>query len=96
MVILYSGTPGSGKSLDLARQILIKTKYGQNFIGNMQINKKALEEHKGKYIYVDTYELNPFDLIAYADKYHVHGKEGQTILVIDECQQIFNSREWKL
>lgn len=94
MIILYSGTPGSGKSLDVARQILIKTKFGHDFIGNMTINKDMLLNHSGKYIYVDTYSLTPARLVAYAEKYHVHGKEGQTTLVIDECQQIFNSREW--
>lgn len=94
MIILYSGTPGSGKSLDLARQILIKTRFGQDFIGNMRINQDMLKNCKGKYMYVDTYSLHPKQLIEYAKKYHEHGKEGQTILVIDECQQIFNSREW--
>lgn len=94
MIILYSGTPGSGKSLDVARQIMTKAKFGQQFIGNMMINKELLGENQDKYIYVDTYSLNPTDLIAYAKKNHVRGKEHQCILVIDECQQIFNSREW--
>lgn len=93
-VILYTGTPGSGKSLDVARQIMTKARFGQKFIGNMLINRDSLGEHAGNYIYVDTYSLDPSQLIEYAKKYHIHGKEGQTILVIDECQQIFNSREW--
>lgn len=95
MIILYSGTPGSGKSLDVARQIMLKCKLGQNFIGNMIIKKKYLENMKGKYLYVDTYSLDPDELMLYARKFHKHGVEHQTILVIDECQQIFNSRDWK-
>ncbi len=94
MIVLYSGTPGSGKSLDLARLIMLKCRFGQNFIGNMVINREKLQGMKGKYIFVDTYSLNPADLVAYAEKYHERGKEGQTILIIDECQRIFNSREW--
>lgn len=94
MIILYSGTPGSGKSLDVARQIMTKVKFGQKFIGNMLINRDMLGDHAQNYIYVDTYSLNPNELIEYARKYHVPRKESQCILVIDECQQIFNSREW--
>lgn len=95
MIILYSGTPGSGKSLDVARQIMLKGKLGQNFIGNMIIKKKYLKDMKGKYLYVDTDSLDPDELMEYARKYHKHGVEHQTILVIDECQQIFNSRDWQ-
>ena len=95
MIILYSGTPGSGKSLDVARQIMLKGKLGQNFIGNMIIKKKYLKDMKGKYLYVDTDSLDPDELMEYARKYHKHGIEHQTILVIDECQQIFNSRDWQ-
>lgn len=95
MIILYSGTPGSGKSLDVARQILLRAKRGQNYIGNMIINQDSLKECKGRYIYVDTYALHPTQLVEYAKKYHERGIEGQTVLVIDECQQIFNSRDWK-
>lgn len=94
MIIFYSGTPGSGKSLDVARQIMLKAKLGTQFIGNMIINKELLGKNADKYIYCDTYALSPVMLIDYARKYHVRGKEGQTILVIDECQTIFNSREW--
>lgn len=95
MIILYSGTPGSGKSLDVARNIMVKVKLGQNFIGNMIIKKKYLKDMKGKYLYVDTDSLDPDELMEYARKFHKHGVEHQTILVIDECQKIFNSRDWQ-
>lgn len=94
MIILYTGTPGSGKSLDVARQMLIKLSIGQNFIGNMKINQDMIREKKGKYLYVDTYSLDPDELSLYARKYHKRGVEHQTILVIDECQRLFNAREW--
>ena len=94
MIVLYSGTPGSGKSLDCAKQIYTKLRVGQTVIGNMIIRPEVLKKCKGKYFYVDTYSMNPEDFVEYADKYHKKGKEGQTTIVIDECQQIFNAREW--
>lgn len=94
MLILYSGTPGSGKSLDVARDVYIKLRMGRTVIGNMRINPDRLKNCSGRYFYVDTYAMNPQDFIEYARFYHVKGKEGQTTIVIDECQQIFNAREW--
>lgn len=95
MIVFYTGTPGSGKSLDVARQMITKMKLGHNVIGNMYIHREQIAGYKGKYIYCDTYDLNPYLLIEYAKKYHVKGKEGQTYVVIDECQRIFNSRDWQ-
>lgn len=94
MIKLYTGTPGSGKSLDVARIIVNTLRSGMNVIGTMLVNGDAVSKYKGQYIFVDIYSLSPSDLIAYARKYHVKGKEGQCLLVIDECQQIFNSRDW--
>lgn len=95
MIILYTGTPGSGKSLDVARQMLIKLKMGHNIIGNMEIKRENIENCSGRYIYVDTYEMNPYEFAEYAKMFHKKGKEGQTYIVIDECQRIFNSRDWQ-
>lgn len=96
MISLYTGTPGSGKSLDVARLIMLKLRAGFNVIGNMHVNTEMLKKkrYKGKYIFIDTYKLNPAELVDYARKYHKKGKEGQCLIVIDECQQIFNSRDW--
>lgn len=94
MISLFTGTPGSGKSLDVAEMIYIKLKLGHTVIGNMRVKPEKIKNCKGKYIYVETYHMNPHDFIRYALKYHKHGKEGQTFIVIDECQQIFNSRDW--
>lgn len=96
MISLYVGTPGSGKSLDVARTIMSRLRNGFNVIGNMHVNKAMLSKkhYKGSYIFVDTYKMNPKELVDYARKYHKKGKEGQCLIVIDECQQIFNSRDW--
>ena len=94
MISLFTGTPGSGKSLDIARMIYIKLGLGHTVIGNMRIRPEKIKRCRGKYIFVDTYRMNPRDFIRYAEMYHKKGKEGQTFIVIDECQQIFNSRDW--
>lgn len=108
MIYLYSGTPGSGKSLHSARDILFRLRMKKNVIGNIPINTKIIEEtllykilknekYKrkiGKYIYKDDSELNVDFLIKYAEKYHKKGIEGQTLIVIDEAAVKFNNREW--
>ncbi len=95
MIILYTGTPGSGKSLDVARQMAVKLSMGHNVIGNMTLREDKIKNRKGKYIYCDTYLLNPVDLRDYALRFHRKGIEGQTYIIIDECQRIFNSRDWQ-
>ena len=94
MISLYTGTPGSGKSLDVARMTYVKLKLGKTVIGNLRVKPEKINNCRGKYIYVDTYRMNPRDFINYAELFHKKGQEHQTYIVIDECQQIFNSRDW--
>lgn len=103
MIYFYSGTPGSGKSLHVAKDIYTKLRTKkQNVIANFPINfdvveKKLFSNKKsktGKFLYVDNSQLTVKYLVDYAKKNHVLGKEGQTLLIIDECQVIFNPREF--
>lgn len=94
MIDLYTGTPGSGKSLDVARVICQWLKGGRNVIGTMTVSPDSVSAYKGEYIHVNIYRLHPSELIEYARRYHVRGRESQSLIVIDECQLIFNSREW--
>lgn len=102
MIRLFSGTPGSGKSLDMAGEILewlnLKKK---NVIANFDISMDIVEKKfffrrksHGKFFYMDNNKMTVQNLIEYAKKYHVKGKEGQTLLCIDECQTMFNPREF--
>ena len=95
MIYFYSGTPGSGKSLHMAKDIFIKlnTKK-QNVIANFTINEDLLKQKRGKFIYCDNCEISPKWLIKYALKNHTMGKEGQTLVCLDECQVLFNPREF--
>lgn len=100
MIELYSGTPGSGKSLHLARKVRDSLKFSCPVIGTFHINNDMLwKNSKYPYTYINIYDLTPKFLLDYyqenKDKYLKHGIEGSFLLVIDECQRIFNSRTWQ-
>lgn len=107
MIYFYSGTPGSGKSLHVARDIYHKLQKGQCCITNFGINFDVFKKHvkKGKIcngtcIMLENYQLSPEFLTNYARAFFMRDgkgriKEGQCLLVIDECQLIFNARSWQ-
>jgi len=159
MIYLYSGTPGSGKSLHSSKDIIFKLRRKQAVISNFDINLEVVKENRksrniklqiqkqkvkiealldkydsylseksitekqlnklerklqrldrkieklyakklkverkiGNFIYNDNSELTVDFLVEYAKKNHVKGREGQTLVVIDECAVLFNSRSW--
>ena len=49
---------------------------------------------KGKLIYLQDEEITIQFFIRYALDFHKEGKEGQTTIVLDECQRYFNCREF--
>ena len=90
MIYLYSGTPGSGKSyhavLDIRNKLRRKNR--NRVIANFPISR-----HYDNFEYWDNSDICIAHLFAYAREHHVMGIEGQTLLVIDEAQCIFNSRD---
>ncbi len=98
MISLYSGTPGSGKSLHCAQLVRAHLKYHTPVIGTFHINKDCLYKNsKYEYTYINIYSLSPAFLVAYAkNNKHLLKKhiEGSFLLVIDEAQRLFNSRTW--
>lgn len=97
MIYFYSGTPGSGKSLHLAKDIyyrLNRSKY-PFVIANFSINMKMIKNKKARFIYKDNEEITIKFLLDYALENHTLGKENQTLLVFDEAHTIWNSREWQ-
>lgn len=96
MIALYSGTPGSGKSLHCAEKIRTHLKFYTDVIGTFHINEKCLYKNsKYNYTYVNIYSLTPSFLVAYAKSHKLKkGVEGSFLLVIDEAQRLFNSRTW--
>lgn len=95
MIRLYSGTPGSGKSLHNAKDVINRSRFGKPVIGNFPCDLSKYP--KANYTYVPNYELTPDYLMNYSREYF-KGKpirEGKILLVIDECQLMFNSRDWQ-
>lgn len=99
MIYLYSGTPGSGKSLNSIRDIINKISLGGNVIANFPIKTELIKPHRknklGKFIYKDNKDLTVKFLTDFALKNHVKGKEAQTLIVIDEAQSMFNPRDFR-
>ena len=97
MIYFYSGTPGSGKSLHCAKDIYNKLFVKkQNVIANFEINERMLAKKKrrGDFVYISNFEMSPKYFIEYARLNHIPGKENQTLVIIDECQILFNPRTW--
>jgi zona occludens toxin len=91
MVILYTGTPGSGKSYHATRLCHHATRKGVNVIANFVVDVK----HKDRFFYLDNDNLTVQNLIDFANVKHKPYKESQTIIIIDEASILFNSRDFQ-
>lgn len=104
MIYLYSGTPGSGKSLHVANEIYYKLKFGsQMVLCNFPINLDYFKpKSRERFRYLDKKDINPEFFIEYAENYwkenpknSVHQIEGHLKIYLDEAQLYFNAREWQ-
>lgn len=95
MIYLYSGTPGSGKSLHCARTIYYKLMQNKPVICNFEINTNKVK-HAECFHYIDNSDLSPDKLIEFSRDYFAGKKsrESQLLFVVDECQMMFNARTW--
>lgn len=89
MIYLYSGTPGSGKSLHQANDIYWKIHNGKTVIANFEINLEVIKGNKqkmGEFYYISNDILRPELLIKYSQIYFkTHKfKEGAITLFIEE------------
>lgn len=96
MICLYSGTPGSGKSLHTASNIKARLALNKPVICNFQIDLEKVR-HPEMFTYVENESLTPVFLAEYAAKYFdgKKVKEEEIFLIIDEAQLLFNAREWQ-
>lgn len=97
MIYLYTGTPGSGKSLRVAQIIYRRLRSNKRVIANFNIDITKIKGKKvfsDNFLYMNNVDISPRALIDYAKEYHELGKENQTTLIIDEAQLLFNSREF--
>lgn len=93
---LYSGTPGSGKSLDAMRKIKNALKYQKkDVIANFEVIVD--ESWKGNFTYLPNNELSAANLVNFAVDYWSSRKfkEDGILLVLDEAQLLWNSRNWQ-
>lgn len=99
MIDLYSGTPGSGKSLHTAERLYFWLRLGRPAICNFEIRLDYVSKKNWKNLkfrYVPNDKLTPDFLLTYARNFWKGKtiKEDSILLVIDECQLMFNAREW--
>lgn len=101
MIYLYTGTPGSGKSLHMVREMQKwMSLYRSPVIGNFSFNTDiARQKGTGGYLLLENDLITPDFLIWFSEKYRQTKKwekvpEETILLVLDECQLIFNAREW--
>lgn len=96
MIYLYSGTPGSGKSLHVARDIRDALRLKRKpVIANFDIDHSTRNYSK-LFKFRTNDQLSPEWLTDFAVNYWKGRKvvEDEILLVVDEAQLVFNSRTW--
>lgn len=97
MIYLYSGTPGSGKSLHVSRVLYFQLLKGWPAVCNFDFATDKIKRRRlGDFVSFSNDELRPDVLIRYSQNYFATHRfvEGRILLVIDECQLLFNARDW--
>lgn len=101
MIELYSGTPGSGKSLHVAEQIRRWLhRWKAPVIANFSFRASSCNEKGwGSFLEVSNSQLTSNFLEYFSETYkNLRGwksvPEEHILLVIDEAQLLFNAREW--
>lgn len=96
MIILFSGTPGSGKSLHLAKYIYYQLVFKRPVIANFPINLGYVKNSE-LFQYRDNIDITPEFLMEYSKEYFKDKgrvKEDSITVIFDEAQMIFNARTW--
>lgn len=94
MIWLYTGTPGSGKSLHATADILDKLRTVDRKGRGYVIANYPLRTDSERFLYRDNSDLTPRFLAQWAYDHHKVGVEGQSLLVIDEAAVLFNCRDF--
>lgn len=97
-VEVFSGTVGSGKSLHAAQSIRFALKAGKLVIANFRIPEDAPAD-LSHFHFVPNSELTPEVVMQLVNGWWADGshrfREGGVLLVLDECQLLFNARSWQ-
>lgn len=95
-IYLYTGTPGSGKSLHMAAEIYWHVRMKRRCICNFEIDKNIFKDGGKAFVYVENDELD-FEYLEQSSRDYFANhpyKEGSLKLYIDEAQLLFNARDW--
>ena len=98
MIMLYSGTPGSGKSLHSARVLLnAVNRHKMLCITNYEIDRNKIKNNEYLKILTNADLVTPDLLYQYSNDYFEgrKRKEGEILLFLDEAQLLFNSRAYQ-
>lgn len=102
MIVLYSGTPGSGKSLHVASDIKYWLhKKRAPVIANFDFSADSCRpKGNGCYLQVSNSQLHPWLLEYFSEEYRKYRgwervPEEHILFVVDEAQLVWNSREWQ-
>lgn len=99
-ITLYSGVPGSGKSMAAARLLRYRLNgpYPRPCIANFPIGSQAKVKHPDYFHYWPNDRLTPDRLVHFAhvwwDAAPELFREDYITVFIDECQLLYNSRRW--
>lgn len=104
MIRLFSGTPGSGKTLHAVHVMDWYNRHKKPVVANFELNCSMLK-YPELFVYTEDLQrvyggcgarFSPDFLVSYSRSYfgHTRVKEGQILLVLDEAQLIFNARDW--
>lgn len=94
MIRIYTGTPGSGKSLHSIRLVCAYLKEGKNVISNFPIKIDQVKKCHGKYYFLSNDDITTQYLLQFCKTQHKPEVENQTLLIIDEASVKFNSRSF--
>lgn len=92
MIRIYTGTPGSGKSLHSIRLVCAYLQDGKNVISNFPLKVNAVKKMRGRFFYLDNDHISTDFLMQFSRTLHQPEVENQTLLIIDEASVKFNSR----
>lgn len=105
MLVLYTGTPGSGKSLDCAINMYSWLRRGRHVLANFSINLDLVSKNcKNDITFVkfENSKITPEVFVNYSREYRKKReakgkrcKEGELKLIFDEAQVLFSSRRWQ-
>lgn len=99
-ITMYSGTPGSGKSLHAVHDVRfwLNRRHPRPVIANFPLDEFAPVKQRETYHYYPNGMLTPKLITDFCDDYwtnvNTRFREGYVKVVFDECQLLWNARNW--